>query len=297
MNINKLINLIPVVTLALFIGSANAEPAGIVDLLDGSATRTDITGAKTSLRQNGNIEEGDTIETAADSELHIKMNDAGFFSVRPNTRIKIDQFQANGTDTDVSVVSILKGALRSITGFVGKVNPGAVKFHTATATIGIRGTDHEIIYIPEDEANADQPAGTHHIVYEGKTTFENDQGLLDVTAGQSAFSDHLGRIPRLNAVLPDFIKRRQLRHESRITEYNREVLKHIEHKLHERHLIRPEERFEHFLKHRQMRQNLKGMDNQLLARRNPVTAQTEKMNVREERRSGRKAEREKRRGD
>src|SRR5690606_28908415 len=42
----------------------------------------------------------------------------------------------------LGVFRLVKGALRTVTGFIGRSNRDAYKVNTATATIGIRGTEY-----------------------------------------------------------------------------------------------------------------------------------------------------------
>jgi hypothetical protein len=58
------------------------------------------------------------------------------------------------------LVGLVKGGLRVVTGLFGKRNPSGVKFQTATATIGIRGTEFDARLCEADCAEEEraQPA-------------------------------------------------------------------------------------------------------------------------------------------
>jgi hypothetical protein len=192
-------------------GAATATPAapvnaaGTIDLIEGDvrvfdSNRTRRDGLKTGDTMN----EGDAIITGADSELHLNMKDGGYLAVRPNTTMKITRYQANGNDDDRSVFGLLKGTLRSVTGFIGKINPKSYAIYTPTATIGVRGTDHETYVIDVNDPAGE--AGTYDKVNNGGTFIETPQGRTEVTPNHAGFAPHAGGAPHVLAKVPVFFK-------------------------------------------------------------------------------------------
>jgi hypothetical protein len=87
------------------------------------------------------------VNTEKDSYVQVKFADGGVVTLKPNTRLKIDNylFDAKEPAKDSSTLSLLKGGLRMISGLIGhRGNPDAFKTNTATATIGVRGTTFTI---------------------------------------------------------------------------------------------------------------------------------------------------------
>jgi hypothetical protein len=119
--------------------------------------------------------------------VHLDMADGGYIAVRPNTSMKISRYQANGDADDRSVIGLLKGSLRSITGWIGHDSPKNYAIVTPTATIGVRGTDHEPAYVPEGTPGQD--AGTYDNVHAGGTTIATASGKVDVTPEHAGFAD------------------------------------------------------------------------------------------------------------
>lgn len=193
-----------------------AEIFGTVDALSGSATVSDASGKPQSLAVGQRVSDGATINTADDGELHITTVDGGFIALRPNTTFKIDEYKAEGAGTDKVWMSLLKGSMRSITGWIGKHNTQAYRLTTPTATIGIRGTDHETTVIEE---SAEDEAGTYDTVNEGATVMETPQGKAEVMPGKHAFAaKNRALAPVFLANHPHFWEKRQLRIEDRILE-------------------------------------------------------------------------------
>jgi hypothetical protein len=123
-------------------------------------------------------------------------------------------------------MSLLKGAMRSVTGWVGKHNTSAYLITTPTATIGIRGTDHETTVI--DKEGGDEP-GTYDTVNEGATSLKTPKGETEVTPGKFAFVPK-GRAvaPVILAKQPGFWARRSLKIEGRIQQRKEFLRGHME---------------------------------------------------------------------
>ena len=101
------------------------------------------------------VDEGDTIVTFKGGEAQLRMLDGAYLMVRENSRIKIEAYVADGGDDDRSILDLLQSTVRSITGWIGKFNRAAYEIHTPIlVTIGVRGTDHEVSYIPPDDPRA-----------------------------------------------------------------------------------------------------------------------------------------------
>jgi hypothetical protein len=184
---------------------ATRNLAGTVAVADGAAYQYGPDRVAHKISVGDKIYEGDAIITQADAEVHLNMADGGYMAVRPNTTLRITLYQANGDSTDRSVVGLLKGSFRSITGWIGKSYPANYAINTPTATIGVRGTDHEPAYVPE--AVAGQEAGTYDNVYAGGTTISNGAGKIDVTPDHAGFVDpRKTSAPRVLASVPAFYK-------------------------------------------------------------------------------------------
>lgn len=191
-----------------------AELFGTVDALSGSASLIDQTGRAAPIVIGMNVYEGQTIISAADGEVHLVTEDGGIIAVRPDTEFRVDEYKADGSSADKIFMSLLKGTVRSITGWIGKFDNSAYRITTPTATIGVRGTDHETTVI--EKGNGDEP-GTYDNVIEGATIMKTPQGSAEVTPGKYAFAPK-GRsaTPFFLTQRPHFLQDRRLKIEDRI---------------------------------------------------------------------------------
>lgn len=160
-------------------------------------------------RLGESVHEGDSIVTGADGEVHLAMEDEGQIAVRPNTRLRIARYKAEGGSDDASIIALVQGALRSVTGWIGKYNPKGYAIRTPTATIGVRGTDHETLVLPEDARDGE--AGTYDRVNHGATLLTTKHGQAEVRPNQAGFVALRGAArPRLLATVPAVFRPAQL---------------------------------------------------------------------------------------
>lgn len=239
--------------------ATTAAAAGQVEFVSGDVT---VEGAAPShaLVTGAAVAVGDTLRTGSDGEAHLTMEDGAYLAVRPNTVFRIDAYSSRGEADDQASFSLLRGALRSVTGWIGKLHPGGYRINTPMATIGIRGTDHEPLYIPPGEARGDETPGVYDRVNEGVALLTNEAGTVDIPAGKSAEIPHgTVRAPRLLDRPPAFLERRRTRHEVLTARYGRDIHRHIEERLQRRGLLKPGERGDQYLeRHRAARAGAAG---------------------------------------
>lgn len=177
-----------------------AHGAGQIDLVEGNVSITSAAGQLRIPGRGERIEAGDSIATGRDGEIQVHMDDNGLIAMRANTYLKIEAYKTDGGPDDSAVFRLLRGSFRSITGWIGKNNPQKYAVRTSTATIGIRGTDHETLVVGDGEG-----AGTYDKVNSGETEMETPVGKVTVRAGQSAFTPKTGSLPpRVLAEIPAF---------------------------------------------------------------------------------------------
>ncbi|HVY06818.1 MAG TPA: FecR family protein [Burkholderiales bacterium] len=148
---------------------------------------------------------GDTIVTGASGTAQIRMNDGGLMAVRANTQLKLDQYIFNGREdgNERSLISLIKGGFRTITGLIGNRNKENYRILTPSATIGIRGTDHEPFVVPAGATGGFQE-GTYDRVYRGATIITTDKGKLIVNPNQVGFTPGKGAAPVILPKIPEF---------------------------------------------------------------------------------------------
>lgn len=156
--------------------------AGYVARMTGSASARDINDRTTRLQINSRIFEGDRIETALDSTLFLIMDDGAEIYLKPDSVVKISEYTITpGYDENSSsILDLLRGGLRKITGAIGNSALANYQVQTGLATIGIRGTDYVVKLCKSDDCEQtvsrnDPGAKLHAVVLEGAITLTTDE--------------------------------------------------------------------------------------------------------------------------
>lgn len=185
-------------------GQAQTRIAGKVELAEGIARITDKDNRERRPAVGDKVYEGDAIATAPRAELHLAMADGASFIVRENTKITIRAYVADGGDQDKSLIDLAQGALRSITGWIGRYNRSNYAIRTPLVTIGVRGTDHEPTHLLEGDPRG--KPGSYDKVNAGLAVMNTQQGAVEIPANKAAFLSQAGLPPQLLGAVPDFFK-------------------------------------------------------------------------------------------
>lgn len=114
------------------------------------------------LRAGDPVYLGDRLVTASGALLEITFRDRTRLTLGSATEMTVKQYSAPDSDKPSFLTEITRGVFRVLTGLIARKQPGAVRFVTPTATIGIRGTHFGgetdgvraliVLLEPEDEA-------------------------------------------------------------------------------------------------------------------------------------------------
>ncbi len=208
---------------------AMAADAGSVSFTAGSVTAERTPPA--ALARGDAVLVDDDIVTGAASRAQLLMIDGARIAVRPSSRISIAEYLYSEpaaapaatitVSDDKSVIGLVKGGFRTITGAIGKDNPANYEVRTAVGVLGIRGTDFAVLLCTGDcntapgvPSGTTVPDGLYIMVNEGSIFFSNEVATIDVNAGEFVFIPLDSRRPeRLDTTPPVFIDDSDLRFE------------------------------------------------------------------------------------
>jgi hypothetical protein len=166
----------PEVTLKVRIGN--------VVSLTGNASTSDANGRVQQLQIKSQIYQGDLLETEPGSNLHVIMDDGAEVFLKQDSLLKVSEYViTSGYDKDSSsILDLLRGGLRKITGAIGASPAANYQVHTGFATIGIRGTEYVLQLCKQDDCSTtasrdDADAKLHAVVLEGAITLTTDEQL------------------------------------------------------------------------------------------------------------------------
>jgi len=143
-----------------------------------------------SVKAGMQLLEKDTILTAKKSRVQVMLLDNTTVTVGANSKFSFEEFMFDGTRKSKISMRAQRGFFRSLTGKISKVAPERFKVSTATATIGIRGTDFSAniladkeiikcysgrIFVHFDGSFTDVEAGEKIEIFDGKVDFKEMQ--------------------------------------------------------------------------------------------------------------------------
>ncbi len=227
-------------------GTGITQNIGSADLVVGIVTLRRAGQLPSTIAEGAKVLQGDQIETASNSEVHVRFSDGGYLALRPNSAARISQYVVAGDVTDSAAIDLIRGALRSVTGWIGKLDASRYSITANTTTIGVRGTDHEVVLVPPEDATVGVEAGVHNRVNEGATVLRNSSGVVNIPSGTAAYAPSSGNAPVLHPVVPAFFSRLRTQQDSALENHARNVRQRIEEGLRERGKLRPNERFEQY---------------------------------------------------
>lgn len=120
-----------------------AQVVGRVMLVRGDLVAKDESGKSRGLVLGAAVYEGDTLSTGQQSYAVVAFRDEGRVSLQASTVFKVEKYSYNKKSAEKqenAILSLLKGGVRVVTGWIGRANHDNYKFKVANATIGIRGT-------------------------------------------------------------------------------------------------------------------------------------------------------------
>jgi OmpA-OmpF porin, OOP family len=182
-------------------GAARDATAGSVMQVKGTLTarRRNET---VPLQAGGRVQEGDVLVTPESATALVRMDDGANLLLRENTELSITKLRLQGEAGVLSqVFELFAGACRYVTGALGKSRPAAVAFSTQTATVGIRGTDFDLVYTKQ--AIGAQDSGTYVRVLSGAVSLGGlDGSTVQIAKDEQAFAGKPRPLTRGGAKVP-----------------------------------------------------------------------------------------------
>ena len=131
--------------MSIYQAHADTPRIGVAAAVRNEVTATPISAQPHALTAGGGIFENDTIRTGTNSVVQLLFQDQTTLSVGPRSEVRLDHYvyDPHQSSGDVAI-SLVTGALRFIT---GSQDPHNYSIHTPVATIGVRGTIVDFLFI------------------------------------------------------------------------------------------------------------------------------------------------------
>jgi hypothetical protein len=175
----RLRSALSVAALCAVSGFAWAAPAATALLSTGDVRVLSAKGEVRELKTGAVVESGETVQTGK-GRVQLRMIDGAMMALGERTVLRLDDYRLAGPagNDERGFMSLVSGALRTISGSIGHPRADHYKLDTPSGTIGIRGTEYTV-----DLAN-----GLRVGVIGGGVAVCNDGGCVDVAKGFSAYT-------------------------------------------------------------------------------------------------------------
>lgn len=172
--------LLPLFVLFGQMGEVLAEAAANIVFATGAAKIVAVDGSSRRAERGAGIEAGEMLDTQ-DGKAQLRFRDGAAISLQPGTQFRVEQYRfveqdGRASERDMVVMRFLKGALRAISGLIGRQKREQYRMDTPVGTIGIRGTEYGA------EMGED---GLSVTTYAGLVEVCNDAGCVSAAPGQT----------------------------------------------------------------------------------------------------------------
>lgn len=143
---------------------------------------------KRDLAKGSEIFVGDRLFTGADGFMRLNMIDDAKIDLRCNSEMLIEDYRLLRAGNR-SVLYLIKGSLRKITGSIGKLSKDVYEMRTPMATVGVRGTEYALRVLQSFGCDGTVDVDSDGLfvrVDVGVVDLSNNSGLHSLTAGNAA---------------------------------------------------------------------------------------------------------------
>jgi len=141
---------------------AAVKKVGLVQTVSGSVIAVDKSKVSRKLLVGNPVYLGDKVITGEDGLVRLKMIDDAILDLRCFSIMVIEDYAIN-PDNRRSILNLLQGSLRKVTGKIGKMSEDVYELKTPVASVGVRGTDKGLV-------DVHNPAGST-VVAVGETAY------------------------------------------------------------------------------------------------------------------------------
>lgn len=138
------------------------------------------------LKLKSDLFEGDKIITGKKAYAVIVFNDESKMTLKAETEVVIEKhhFVTPESDENGATYKLIKGGIRALTGLISKIKKDNYKLKTPSATIGIRGTGFDVVWLGSCSGGA-ASCGLNVAVWKGSIFARNEAGEFVLVQNQS----------------------------------------------------------------------------------------------------------------
>lgn len=192
--------------------SETARPAirkkvGIVAESAGSVLAVDQRKVSRKLKAGSPVYLGDKVVTGEDGFVRLQMIDEAVLDLRCFSIMVIEEYALN-TSSRRSILNLLQGSLKKVTGQIGKMTEDIYELRTPVASVGVRGTEYALRVFQSKGCGGtiDADDGFYLEVIKGLVDVHNEAGKEVIAKGETAYVPLPKAVPQKTTIKPGVLK-------------------------------------------------------------------------------------------
>jgi hypothetical protein len=177
----------------IVVRSTPAQPVklkkvGAVVEKEGSVVAVDQRKVSRKLTKGDPVFLGDKVITGETGYVRLKMIDDAVLDLRCFSIMVIEQYALNDTSRS-SILNLLQGSLKKVTGQIGKMTEDVYELKTPLASVGVRGTEYALRVFQSKGCGGtlDADDGLYLEVIKGLVDVHNEAGKEVIARGETAY--------------------------------------------------------------------------------------------------------------
>lgn len=184
-----------------------SQQVGIVVENSGSVIALDKRKVSRELSIGSPVFLGDKVVTGENGSVRLRMIDEAILDLRCFSIMVIEEYALNNSNRK-SILNLLQGSLKKITGKIGKMTEDVYELKTPLASVGVRGTEYALRVFQSKGCGGtiDADDGLYLEVIKGLVNVHNEAGNEVIAKGETAYVPLPKAVPRKMKIKPGVIK-------------------------------------------------------------------------------------------
>ncbi len=183
------------------------QQVGVVAEMSGSVIAVDRRKVSRKLSTRAPVFLGDKVITGEHGAVRLRMIDEAILDLRCFSIMVIEEYALN-TNNRKSILNLLQGSLKKVTGKIGKMTEDIYELKTPLASVGVRGTEYALRVFQSKGCGGtiDADDGLYLQVIKGLVNVHNEAGSEVVAKGETAYVALPKAIPIKVQIKPGVLK-------------------------------------------------------------------------------------------
>jgi hypothetical protein len=183
------------------------KQVGTVAENTGSVVAVDQRKVSRKLSTGSPVYLGDKVITGEDGFVRLQMIDEAVLDLRCFSIMVIEEYALNTTSRR-SILNLLQGSLKKVTGQIGKMTEDVYELKTPVASVGVRGTEYALRVFQSKGCGGtiDADDGFYLEVIKGLVDVHNEAGKEVFAKGETAYVPLPKAVPQRTGIKPGVLR-------------------------------------------------------------------------------------------